>query len=46
MLMLMMRLLMMMLLMMLMPDDAADIERGHTAVVGNKDAFSSNCNCY
>ncbi len=36
----------------LMPTDAADsanaadIERGHTAVVGSKDAFSSNCNSY
>ena len=27
-------------------DDAADIERGLTAVVGSKDAFSSNCNSY
>ena len=41
---------MLMKMLMLMPadDDAAyaDVERGLTAVVGSKDAFSSNCNSY
>ncbi len=46
-----MLLMMLLLLMLLMPTDAADaaasdIEKGHTTVVGSKDAFSSNRNSY